>query len=100
MKYDGNPCGKTSETKACNGQACEKDCELSDWSTWSACSKDCDGGTQKRQKFVKVEPEGEGKCPDEWSTKRLEFKKCNMNRCLVESAEVPLKCNRTLDVIL
>merc|ERR1719201_2887980 len=25
MKFGGKPCGPTSETKACNGQACEKD---------------------------------------------------------------------------
>merc|ERR1719321_930645 len=48
MKYGGEPCGKTSQTKACNAQACEKDCELSPWTKWSACSQDCDGGTKKR----------------------------------------------------
>merc|ERR1719484_84929 len=78
MKYGGRPCGETSETKACNGQACEKDCELGEWTKWSACSKDCDGGTKKRQKFVEEEPEGEGKCPGEWSEDRLQFKQCNM----------------------
>ena len=80
MKYGGMPCGATSETKACNGQACEKDCELTEWTKWSACSKDCDGGTQKRQKFVKHAPEGSGTCAGEWSTKRLHYKKCNMKR--------------------
>merc|ERR1719183_3390561 len=65
MKYGGEPCGATSETKACNNQACEKDCELSGWTKWSACSKDCDGGTQKRQKFIKKVAEGEGKCAGE-----------------------------------
>merc|ERR1719478_1218441 len=65
MKYDGKPCGEVNEEKACNGQACEKDCELSEWTKWSQCSKDCDGGTRKRQKFVDEVPEGEGKCADE-----------------------------------
>merc|ERR1719426_309683 len=81
MKYGGTPCGKTSQTKACNAQACEKDCELSEWTLWSTCSKDCDGGTQKREKFVDHEPEGAGECADAWSLKRLEYKKCNMIRC-------------------
>merc|ERR1719491_1763460 len=58
MKYGGKPCGSTSEAKSCHNQACEKNCELSGWTKWSACSKDCDGGTQKRQKFVKKEAEG------------------------------------------
>mmetsp|Transcript_31881 Transcript_31881/g.50874 ORF Transcript_31881/g.50874 Transcript_31881/m.50874 type:complete len:308 (-) Transcript_31881:71-994(-) len=100
MKYGGHPCGKVSETVACNNQACEKDCELSDWTKWSKCSKDCDGGTQKRQKFIKVESEGAGKCADEWSVKRLEYKQCHMHRCDTQSVDAPLGCNRTLDVIM
>jgi hypothetical protein len=86
MKYDGKPCGTTSETRACANQACEKDCDLSEWTQWSFCSKDCDGGTQKRTKYISHEPEGEGECPDEWSTKRLEYKQCNMFRCLTEES--------------
>merc|ERR1719197_862366 len=81
MKYGGKPCGETSETRACNAQACEKDCELSGWSSWSACSKDCDGGTKKRTKYVAHEPEGAGKCADEWDVTRLEYKKCNEAAC-------------------
>jgi hypothetical protein len=81
MKFDGKPCGETSETRACAPQACEKDCKLSEWSDWGACSKDCDGGTKKRSKYVKDEPEGAGDCADEWSVTRLEYKKCNMARC-------------------
>merc|ERR1719356_133613 len=95
MKYGGKPCGVTSETKACNAQACEKDCELSEWTKWSACSKDCDGGTNKRQKFVTHVAEGEGKCADAWSLKRLQYKECNMHRC------PPQTCtNKTMDIVL
>jgi len=100
MKYDGKPCGKTSETKACNAQACEADCDLGKWTKWSACTKDCDGGTQKRQKFVKKAPLGEGECPDQWSTKRLNYKKCNMKRCMVAAADKPMLCNQSMDVVL
>merc|ERR1719261_2088965 len=99
MKYGGNPCGKTSETKACKNQACEKDCELSDWTAWSTCSKDCDGGTKKRQKFVTKEPEGAGKCADKWSVQRLQYKKCNMQRCKVAAANKPLACQKKLDIV-
>merc|ERR1719261_552725 len=99
MMYGGLACGETSQSVSCNNQACEKDCELGKWTKWSQCSKDCDGGTRKRMRFVKVEPEGEGKCPDEWSMKRLEYKKCNMKRCITVKA-APLPCNRSLDVVL
>merc|ERR1719163_683498 len=100
MKYGGKPCGSTSETKACNNQACEKDCELSAWTKWSACSKDCDGGTQKRQKFIKKVAEGAGKCPGDWSLKRLEYKECNMKRCELEAGAQMMTCNKTLDIVL
>mmetsp|Transcript_75964 Transcript_75964/g.120013 ORF Transcript_75964/g.120013 Transcript_75964/m.120013 type:complete len:493 (+) Transcript_75964:640-2118(+) len=100
MKYGGHPCGTTSETVSCNGWACEKDCELTDWTAWSTCSKDCDGGTHKRQKFIRVEAEGQGKCPGEWSVKRLEYKECALHRCDVAQSTLPMACNTTLDVIL
>jgi len=95
MKYGGKPCGGTSQTEACNNQACEKDCELTRWSKWSTCSKDCDGGTAKRQKFVKAVAEGAGECPSAWGLKRLEYKKCNMNRC-----ETNKTCDKELDIVL
>jgi len=99
MKYGGKPCGATSEATACKNQACEKNCKLSTWTKWTACSKDCDGGTRKRQKFVDKEPEGAGKCAGSWSTKRLQYKKCNMIRCKT-NGNAPLVCNKTLDVVL
>merc|ERR1719217_1699767 len=99
MKYGGKPCGSTSESIACNVQSCEKDCELSEWTKWSWCSKDCDGGTRKRQKFVKTKAEGQGKCPGTWSKKRLEYKECNMKRCEVALGKEILQCNETLDIM-
>jgi hypothetical protein len=100
MKHGGDPCGDTSETKACNGQGCEKDCILASWTPWSKCSKDCDGGTKKRQKFVFKEAEGAGKCPGEWSKKRLEYETCNTFKCYVPVGKVVMECNRSLDIIL
>jgi hypothetical protein len=101
MRYGGKPCSSTSESKSCHVSACEKDCELSDWTGWSTCSKDCDGGTRKRMKFIKKEAEGAGKCANEWSLKRLQYQECNMKRCQVIDPVVhSLECNKTLDVVL
>merc|ERR1719311_1931744 len=99
MKYGGKPCGSTSQSKACNVKACEKDCELTEWTKWSWCSKDCDGGTRKRQKFVKHAPEGAGKCASRWSPDRLQYKKCNMKRCKVEVNKEVMQCNKSLDIL-
>jgi len=93
MAYGGKPCGQTSQTRACNNQACESDCELGEWSKWSWCSKDCDGGTRHRTKHITKSPEGAGQCPGQWSPKRLQYMSCNNMRC------PPLKCKQELDVV-
>jgi len=100
MKYGGKPCGETSETKACNNEACEKDCVLASWTKWGVCSKDCDGGTRKREKFVAEVATGAGTCADEWSDQRLQYKKCNMHRCMTKSLDLPMSCNASLDIVL
>jgi len=100
MKHNGKPCGETSQTVPCQAQACEKDCVLSSWSKWSSCSKDCDGGTMKRQKHVTEPSLGAGKCADRWEPSRLQYKKCAMHRCEVPAAHEPKTCNRSLDVVV
>jgi len=100
MKYDGKPCGATSQAKACNAAACELDCELGEWTKWTKCSKDCDGGTQKRQKFITTPAEGAGECAGDWSADRLEYKACHMHRCEILTTRKVLACNTTMDVTL
>jgi len=101
MKYAGKACGATSETKACNNQACEVDCKLSRWTKWGGCSKDCDGGTQKRQKYVFKPAIGAGKCPDAWDDGRLQYKECNMHRCGLAAGFTTLTCfDKPLDTVI
>jgi len=99
MAHDGKPCGELTESKQCNVEACEKDCVLHEWTKWTACTKDCDGGTNKRVRMVKEPSEGSGKCAGQWEKARLEYKPCAQHRCKVPAGEV-LKCNKTLDVVL
>jgi len=100
MKYNGKPCGAASESKACNAAACEKDCELGEWTKWTSCSKHCDGGTKKRVRFIAQPAEGSGTCPGEWTKKRLEYKPCAMHRCKIPEGRTTLTCNTTMDVVL
>merc|ERR1719287_155623 len=100
MMYEGKPCDQTSQTKACNAEACEKDCELSEWTKWTKCSKDCDGGSKKRIKFITEPAEGEGTCAGKWSKARLEYKGCNRIRCKIPTGRKTITCNTTMDVIL
>jgi len=99
MKYNGKACSASSATRACNIEACEKDCVLHEWTRWTGCSKDCDGGTRKRVRMVKEPAEGAGKCAGQWHESRLEYMQCNMRRCKAPPGEA-LKCKSKLDVIL
>jgi len=99
MKYGGKPCGETSQTQVCDGQSCEKDCVLSPWTKWSGCSKDCDGGTRKRQKFVKEVAEGAGSCAKKWDSKRLQYKSCAMKRCQAPLGKEVMTCDKKLDIV-
>jgi len=100
MQFRGKPCEETSQTRSCNSQACEKDCELNSWSEWGQCSKDCDGGSRKRQKFISEQAVGEGKCPGRWSKQRLQYKECNTFRCQLLLNAPTMTCDEKLDVVL
>lgn len=94
-RYEGKPCSTQSESKACNVAACEKDCELGEWTEWTKCSKDCDGGTRKRQRFIAKAAEGSGKCAGAWDEKRLQYMACNVKRCYAD-----MKCGIPQDYVL
>merc|ERR1719329_1549307 len=100
MQYEGKPCGETSEAKQCNVAACEKNCVLMEWTRWTKCSKDCDGGSKKRQRMILEPAEGAGTCADQWSPERLQYRKCAMHRREVPVATEVLKCNKSLDIVL
>jgi hypothetical protein len=96
-RYDGEPCGETTVTQACNMQACDRDCRLGRWTRWSKCSKACGTGSMKRFRFVRFPAVGMGKCPSRRSGKRLQFRKCSNGPCEQEMAK-PLVCKSQVDV--
>jgi len=100
MKHNGNPCGEVSETKPCNVQACEADCELHDWAKWGKCSKACAGGTRKRMRHIKTAATGGGECPSPTSSARTQFVKCNKQKCPKANDKPTITCESTLDFIL
>jgi seryl-tRNA synthetase len=99
--HGGKPCMESQETQSCNPQACETDCELSAWSPWSACSKDCDSGTTFKVKTIVKSAEGQGTCPKKSSRERLHSKTCNTQPCF-QAIDIgkTMKCNTKLDIVM
>merc|ERR1719498_2265996 len=100
MQHGGKQCGPTTESKQCNVDACEKDCVLHPWTQWTGCSKDCDGGTKRRERMIKEPAEGSGKCADKWDPTRLQYEACALHRCKVADPTKVMKCNTSMDVVL
>ena len=54
------------------------DCEVSDWTEWSSCSKTCGSGFQKRERSIVKQPKNNGK-PCEGNLD--ETKTCELEEC-------------------
>jgi uncharacterized protein YukE len=76
----GKSCEPLSEKRSCNTQPCPVDCQLSNWSDWSACTTSCGGGTQSRTRSVLVNPANGGKSCDILKEDRA----CNTHSCKVD----------------
>lgn len=77
----GVPCGNLVATRSCNSKACNRDCILGDWSSWSLCSLPCGGGSQERFRQVETRAWGVGLCPVPEDGQRLQRTPCNAHRC-------------------
>lgn len=88
--YCGDVCESHDEcfTSFCAGNSCEYapvepvDCEVSEWSDWSACSVECGGGTQTRTRTIVTDAWCGGEaCPD-----LSESQACNTQACGITCA--------------
>jgi len=94
----GWPPRSTVHDQSCNKQPCDQDCFLAEWTTWSNCSKACNGGHQVRVKKVFRPALGEGSCPAPDSDERREVTKCAEQLC--QETNPPLACASNVDVLL
>jgi len=98
----GAPCPEQSETRQCNVDACNADCDLLDWTDWGLCSKACEGGHETRVRQVKEEQRGNGQCPGVEAPRRMEHKSCNAFDCsnvIQDSNRTLLQCTAMIDLI-
>lgn len=77
----GAACPALSESVPCNTHACKPtDCEVSGWSEFTSCSKQCGTGTQLRSRSITVAAGKDGEpCP---SLKDKRF--CNTEPCVMD----------------
>jgi hypothetical protein len=61
--------------------SCDRDCTLDAWTEWSPCSQACDSGFHERVRNVLIPIRGNGECPKDSSTERLEEEPCNTHAC-------------------
>lgn len=80
---DGEGCvGETEEQQPCtHNPACtpDADCVWEDWSEWSGCTCDCDGGQRTRDRKVLTSPTGNGKLCEPMA--KHEIAPCNTAPC-------------------
>jgi len=94
---DASECPALSMVKVCNQKVCPVDCQLGDWGSYGACTKECGGGVQSRSRQLLVKPKHLGKACDALQ----ESRPCNTGRC---DADCKLgdwnaygKCNQVCD---
>lgn len=64
--FGGKACTTKVQTRACNTFSCPVDCVVSNYNSWSACSKTCGNGIQSRSRSVVTQVRLGGKlCPSE-----------------------------------
>jgi len=77
--HGGYTCPALSSTQECDIPRCPVDCVVSEWGSWSTCSKSCGGGLMVRTRHVTRAMEFGGACPN-----LIEDKPCQTNECAVD----------------
>lgn len=78
----GAKCPPLERVVPCNQVRCPVDCELSEWSGWSSCTRACDGGVRQRTRSVLREPKHAGDACDA----ATETQPCHSGACSRECA--------------
>ena len=96
--FDGVPCPRLSESRACRQPACfpdHVDCRVSAWTGYSQCSKGCGGGVKERQRLIETAPQFGGRpCPSVHERAACNAQVCPVH-CSVANFGDWTPCDRT-----
>mmetsp|Transcript_130164 Transcript_130164/g.290952 ORF Transcript_130164/g.290952 Transcript_130164/m.290952 type:complete len:1014 (-) Transcript_130164:80-3121(-) len=73
----GVGCPALKRERRCNQRKCPVNCQLSEWSGWTKCSKECESGVQLQTRSVLVKPKNGGEQCDSAEAERP----CNTQSC-------------------
>ena len=81
--FGGVACGHKAESDPCNMSNCPVDCQTTNWSGWTSCTKTCGSGNQQRTKQIVSGTANGGKaCPS-----TIESRACNVVNCPIDCVE-------------
>merc|ERR1719502_1671699 len=81
---DGRKCPMMSEVQNCNSHACAVDCQMSQWSSWGACSKSCGKSYKFQQRSIRRVSENGGlKCGPVLKSAQCQVQPCPLD-CQLE----------------
>merc|ERR1719502_2500844 len=84
----GLRCPALTRTKKCNQKKCPVDCVMSEWSGWSKCTADCEGGVRSRTRSLVVKPKNGGiACNTAEETEACNTMSCDCDCTLEEWTE-------------
>jgi hypothetical protein len=78
--FKGAACPPLFAKQGCSIEDCPVDCEVADWSGWSSCSADCDGGVMTRNRAVDTQPKNGGEpCGETTQSENCNPQACSKN---------------------
>ena len=97
-RHGGYVCPYLAETRSCNSQACPEDCVVdSTWGRWTACTKSCGGGYQRRSRSHTEPKFGGVACPHYAETRACNTHSCPTN-CVVGTFGAWSTCSQSCGI--
>eukprot|EP00928_Gymnodinium_smaydae_P011961 TRINITY_DN14376_c0_g1_i1.p1 TRINITY_DN14376_c0_g1~~TRINITY_DN14376_c0_g1_i1.p1 ORF type:complete len:903 (-),score=142.13 TRINITY_DN14376_c0_g1_i1:9-2717(-) len=81
-KNGGKACDTLQDTRACNTGTCDRNCDLSEWTPFTPCSKACASGVTTRVKSITRPKRARGVCWAEKDPLRFQEESCNTQDCV------------------